>query len=196
MLKFAMLLAVSIAGTSLAQAQLPSMQELARNVDQAASQLSARQNSFLGFKKLEMPKPLAGLLDVRFKKPEFPKLALLEKLKNIGKPNFDASGPATQGPIMAGLSKLFPSRTSTTPSLLDRMLGKSSQPEIGNSLFNNGDLDELTKATRGLQDHVGRMSRDVQTNATELFSGQNALTSPQPPLRSARQYSGQSQSRY
>lgn len=196
MLKFVILLAVLFAGTSQSEAQIPSMQDLARNVDQAASQLSDKRDSFLGFKKLEMPKPLAGLLDVRFKKPQLPKIALFEKLKSIGNPKFDMSEPSTQGPIMAGLSKLFPPRASTTPSLLDRIMGKSSQPQLGDSLFNDANMGELTKATQGLQDHVGRMSREVKTNATELFSGQKTTTTPQPPLRSARQYSGQPTSRF
>ena len=194
MLKFVILLGLFLAGSKSAFAQIPSLEDLSRNVNEAASQLSDKRDSILGFKKLEMPKPLAGLLDIRFKKPEFAQLALFEKLKNIGKPKFGGEETTGKGPILAGLSKLFPSREPTTPSLIDRMLGKSSELQPGSNPLSDTDINELKMATKGLQEHVGRMSRDVRTNATELFSGQKEL-SPQPPLRSARQYSGQTQSR-
>lgn len=195
MLSAAILLSAMFVFASSADAQLPSMLDLARDVDRAAASLSDKKESFLGFKKLEMPEMLKGILDVRFKKPTMPSLGILDKLKNIGKPQFEATAPPTQGPIMAGLSKLFPQRNTATPSLLDRMLGKSASPDAS-SLFSAQDMSELTAATKGLQDHVGRLSQGVRTNATDLLTGQNNLTTPQPPLRSARQFSGQSDSRF
>lgn len=186
------LLSAMFVFASNANAQLPSMLDLARDVDRAASTLSGKKESFLGFKKLEMPELLKGFLDVRFKKPTMPSLGILDKLKNIGKPQFESTAPTTQGPILAGLSKLFPQRQATpTPSLLDRMLGKAPSAD-NSSLFSAQDISELNAATKGLQEHVGRISREVRTNATDLVTGQNSFTTPQPPLRSARQHSSQS----
>jgi len=199
MLSAAILLSTMLFSVSSADAQTPSMLELARDVDRAATAYTDKKESFLGFKKLEMPKPLQGLLDIRFKKPQLPQLpkfGFLEKLKNIGKPQFQSTVPSTEGPIMAGLSKLFPPRNPATPSLLDRMLGKSSVDPNASSLFTAKDMNELTEATKGLQEHVGRMSREVKTNASDLFTGQRNLVPPQPPLRSARQHSGQTESRF
>jgi len=194
-LKIAVLVSAMFAAVSNTDAQERSMLDLARDVDHAAATLTDKKESFLGFKKLEMPKPLEGLLDIRFKKPTLPKFAFLEKLKNFGKPNFGTPTQGTQGPIMAGLSNLFPKRDASAPSFLDRMLGKSNGSDAS-SLFSAKDMSHLSSATKGLQDQVGRMSRDARTNATELFSGQNNLVPPQPPLRSARQHSGQSESRF
>lgn len=180
--------------------QVPGIQGLTQSVDQAASRLSQQTGSPFGFKKLQMPKALDGLLDIRFKKPQLPSFGLLDKLKNIGKPQLNVGEPATTGPIMAGLSKLFPPKQNTSGSFLDKMLGKSGQTNQ-QSLFGQTELGELTQATKGLSDHVGRMSRDVRTSATQLFNGQAVGSgtggSLQPPLQSARQYSaGQTQSRY
>lgn len=195
MLNVAILMALVLVGVSNVHAQLPTMRDLARDVDQAASRFEEKQNSFLGFKKLEMPKPLAGLLDIRFRKPQLPKFEFLSKLKNLGKPQFGSAEPTAKGPFLSGLSRLFTSR-EREPSMIDRMLGKSNFDTGSDSKFGSAEIQELSQATRGLQDHVGRMSRDVQTNATELFGGLGSNPRPQPPLRSARQHSDQSSSRY
>ncbi|QEG22726.1 hypothetical protein [Mariniblastus fucicola] len=190
-LKMAILLALFFAAAPRAEAQIPSIQDLTRNVNEAAGQVSDKTDSILGFKKLEMPKPLAGLLDVRFKKPTLPNFGFLDKLKNIGTPQFGTNGAETPGPIMAGLGKLFPPRDKTQPSFLDRMLGRTESGSQSNSLFNSNDMAELNQVTDGLQDHIGRMS---SSTTSDLFGGQNE--SPQPPLSAARQFTGQTQSRY
>ncbi len=175
--------------TSQADAQLPSMQDLTRNVNNAALNLEQKQNTFLGFKKLQLPESISNFVDVRFKKPSLPSLGILDKLKGIGSPKF-GSEKSTPGPIMAGLSKIFQPKAATGPSMIDRMLGKSDFGSNG-SVLNQADMDELSSMTSGLQKHVERISREAPTQATKLFSGQGTSASPQPPLRSARAYSGQ-----
>ena len=183
-------------GSAESKAQVPGIQELTRNIDQAAYELNESGNSLFGFQKLKMPKPFEGLLDIRFKKPQLPNFGILDKLKSIGKPRFEGEAPTT-GPIMASLGKLFQPPARTSPSFLDRMFGsKPSEPSGYESVLSEADVNELSRATQGIQDHVGRMSREVKTTYTELFGGQSAAP-VQPPLRSARQYSGgQTQSRY
>ena len=165
-------------------------------MDQAATNLTDKQDSLLGFKKIEMPKLLSGLVDVRLKKPTIPGLGLLDKLKNFGKPQVDGAALPTQGPILAGLSKLLPQRnTASTPSLMDRLLGKTSNPSAGSSLFGANELGEIARATQSLQDNIGRMSQEARASTSGLFE-QTDLSSPQPPLRTARQYSDAIQSRF
>jgi len=190
------MLSIFLAWTSNAMGQMPSIQDLTRNIDQAASNLSEQSSSILGFKKLQMPKPLEGLLDIRFKKPQLPSFGLLEKLKGIGQPQIGAAQQPATGPILSGLAKLFPPKQNANQSFLEKMFGTPARPS-SQSLLGATDMSELTRATQGLQDHVGRMSRDVRTTATDLFNGQQAGSSLQPPLQSARQYSpGQTQTRY
>lgn len=201
MLSAAILVSLMIAGASNADAQTPSLLNLARDVDQAASNLnfSNQQNLVPGLKKFEMPKLFSGLTDARVKKPTIPGMGLLDKLKNFGKPQLNNGAPTTQGPILAGLSRLLPQRNTSTPSLslMDRLLGKSAAPAANNLTFSPQQMGELTQAAQGLQQHVGRMSQEMKAKKTSgaLFE-QFELASPQPPLRSARQYSGQSELRY
>ena len=196
MLSAALLVILMLVGTPNANAQLPSLLNLARDVDQAATNLTDKQDSLLGFKKIEMPKLLSGLVDVRLKKLTIPGLGLLDKLKNFGKPQVDGAALPTQGPILAGLSKLLPQRnTASTPSLMDRLLGKTSNPSAGSSLFGANELGEIARATQSLQDNIGRMSQEARASTSGLFE-QTDLSSPQPPLRTARQYSDAIQSRF
>ena len=195
MLSAALLVILMLVGAPKADAQVPSLLNLARDVDQAASNLNNRQDSLLGFKKLEMPKLLSGLVDVRLKKPTIPGLGLLDKLKNFGKPQVDGAALPTQGPILAGLSKLLPQRNTSTPSLMDRILGKTSTQSSGSSLFGANELNEIARATQSLQDNIGRMSQEARASTSGLFE-QTDLTSPQPPLRTARQYSDEIKSRF
>ncbi len=178
-----------------AKAQFPSMQDLSRNVDQAALNLEEKQNTFLGFKKLELPKPISKIFDIRFKRPEFPKFGVLEKLKDIGKPKFGNEAP-TQGPFLSNLSKMFQPRAKSQSSLIDRMLGKFDPAGSDASAPAEADLNELTTMTNGLQQHVDRMSQEANANTSDLFSNLETSGSPQPPLRSAREYSGESTSRF
>ena len=193
MAKVAIVFAVLIVGNSGVHGQMPSINQMSKDLDVAANNFSEKSNSLLGFKKLEMPKPLEGLLDIRFRKPELPKFGFLEKLKNIGKPQFADETP-TQGPFMSGLSKLFQPRPRTEPGFFSRMFGNS---EDGLGTFSGArETSELSKLSQGLQDHVDRMSRQARTGASELFGTPGTSDSPQPPLRSARQFSGSSQSRF
>jgi hypothetical protein len=186
--------------SSNAKGQVPGIQDLTQNINEATSQISQPAESPFGFKKLQMPKSLDGLLDVRFKKPQLPNFGLLDKLKGIGKPQLNMGEPASTGPILSGLAKLFPPKQKSGGSFLDKVLGKSGLANQ-QSLFSQHDMGELSQATKGLSKHVGRMSKDVRNSATQLFNGQaigsgTANSSLQPPLRSARQYSEQTQSRF
>ena len=64
-------------GLSNVHAQLPSLQDLTRNVNEAASKLEEKQNSILGFKKLELPSAISNMVDIRFRKPTLPNLSLI-----------------------------------------------------------------------------------------------------------------------
>lgn len=178
-------------GLSNVHAQLPSLQDLTRNVNEAASKLEEKQNSILGFKKLELPSAISNMVDIRFRKPTLPNLGLLDKLKNFGKPKLEAEAP-TQGPILAGISKIFQPKETSTPGFLGRLLGNTSAS--GSSSSGQIAQEEIARLSSGLQQHVDRMSREAKSNATDLFSNLDT-NSPQPPLRSARQYSGQTTSR-
>lgn len=191
----AALLVMFLTANANLMAQVPGLQDLTQRFDQAAGALAQAPETSTGFKKIQMPKLLDGLMDVRLKKPTLPKIAWLEKLKNFGKPQLD-SGQATTGPLLAGLSKLLPQKEASAPSLLDRMLGKTA-PTSPMNLLEQNQFSDLAQATKGLQEQVGRMSQGVKSSATELLGNQGSAGSLQPPLRSARQYSaGQSQLRY
>jgi hypothetical protein len=178
-----------------AKAQLPSIQDLTRNVNDAALDLEQKQNTFLGFKKLELPKSISNFVDVRLKRPSLPSLGILDKLKGIGAPK-TGSETGSRGPLLAGLGKIFQPKAAATPSFIDRILGKSDFGSSGASTLDQADFNELSQMTSGLQKHVERISREAPTKATELFSGQATSSTPQPPLQSARAYSGQTSSRY
>ena len=191
LLKTIAFLALLLAVSPHACAQLPTLGDMTQGFRDAASRVSERQDSLPGFKKLEMPKPLQGLLDIRFKKPELPKFGFLDKLKNMGMPQFGTQ-PSGDGPF-AGLGKFFQPPRRTEPGFFSRMFGNSNN---SSSLFKQDDVDELSRMTQGLQDHVGRMSKDARNSASELFGGPRSSSTPQPPLRSARQFPEQHQSRY
>ena len=175
-------------GAQDAQGQFSGFKDLMSKLNPSADQMVEREGPFQGFKKIELPKPMSKMFDLRWKKPELPKFEFVERLKSIGQPNFNMQ-PNEQGPIMAGLTRMFQPRDRTQPGFLESIFSRNDSSDG----FAADDDGELASMTKGLQQHVDRMSREVRTNATELFTGQ---ASPQPPLRTARQYSGQESSRY
>jgi len=196
----AVFLAFFVIGTSQVQAQLPSIGDLFGHVDQAATQLSDTSDSILGFKKLQMPKLLDGLVDVRLKKPTIPGLGLLDKLKNFGQPA--ATNTSNSNPLLSGLGKLLQPPQNNGQGLLQKVLGGSqtatttnSNPLFGNggglsNLLGGGGVQQL-QGLQALQQQAGGVSQDVRSAATQLFSGQNLNNAVQPPLSAARQYSEQ-----
>ena len=176
--------------SSSTQAQRPSLKDLIQDVDQAAESQN-ESKSFLGFEKVKMPRPLEGLVDLRFKKPTLPKFGFIEKLKNFGKPAIE-SEPTTKGPFLASLGNLFSKKPKTTPGFFDRMFGRQSSTTPDDDLLSQNDMEELNGIARGLQSQAKRMSRTAQNNVRDLFSPSET---PQPPYRTARQYQENS-SRY
>lgn len=188
-------LVIFFVGTPQVKAQLPGIGDLVNRVDQAASQLSDQSDSILGFKKLQMPKLLDGLVDVRLKKPTIPSLGLLDKIKTFGQP---ANTTANAHPIMSSLGKLFqPPETNNNQGFLQKLLGTPAATETPNfsSLLNNSGISNLSNATQQFQQQAGNVSQDVRSAATQLFGNQNLNSALQPPLRAARQHSQQILSR-
>ena len=178
------LTASSVIHSPNANAQRPSLQDLIQNVDRAAVDAQEKSSNFLGFKKVELPKMFDGLVDLRLKRPTLPKFGFLEKLKTLGKPDF-SSEASPRGPILSGLGKLFTPQPKSAPSFMDRMLGRTAADK---SLLDSSEMDELNGIAQGLQSQANRMTRDAQNNVRDLFGPTE--NSPQPPLRSARQYQG------
>ena len=181
---------------SQADAQLSSLADLTNSVDQAASQLEEKSNTFLGFQKLKMPKMLDGLVDVRLKKPTIPGLGLLDKIKNFGNPtaNTTSTSPLT------GLSKLFQPPQTNGQGFFSKLFGpKDVQTPTFGSVLNNGSVPNFGGAAQQFQQQAGQMSQDVRSSANQLLNGNmmnNANSVLQPPLQTARQYSEQIESRY